>query len=175
MWRDEYAAVTVGTVEPDAMSDLIELALDRIQDAQFLSTVGFRDADPSWLRASLRRRLIADAAAGKYVHQLHHYPTTIGEWHLPEHNTLPIRPCLLGEFPTGQGHTTTPSNVTWEDDHLEEDNPRTFLRRRLELIERYGYPMALLWCSQASLADPRSQWTKPHRRQVAAFLAGAPY
>ena len=152
---------------PDEMCDLLEISLDLIQDAQFLATIGFKEENPSWLRPSFRSRLQRDAGRRTYVHQLHHYPTTIDDWELPDHATLPIKPCIVGEFPSGQAATA--ANARWDDDGLAEDDENSYLRRRLELIERKRYPMALIWSATHNPRDPRSQWTANQQRQVRQF------
>lgn len=155
-------------VADEDMCAFLQASVRHINAAGFVATIGFKEASPSWLSQELRNELIELGEAGKYIHQLHHYPTAIAEWTLPPHATLPIRPCIVGEFPTAQGGTA--GNLRWRDGGLRrsEKDPDRYLSGRISHIKNLGYPGALLWSARAT--DARSQWTKRQQQQLARWL-----
>ena len=161
------------TVAPEAMARFLDRALDRILDAGFRATIGFKQADPRWLPAPLRARLQRLGRASRYVHQLHYYPSLHEPTPLPAHDTLPIRPCVVGEMPTARGRWLDPFFMRWLDGGparwRRETDPDAYLRQRLELVDRLrGYPGAWLWSARGE--DGASRWGPAQRAQVRAHL-----
>ncbi len=152
------------------MCAFLERAVERIVDAGFVATIGFKDACAKWMSRSLRKRLRAWAANGQYVHQLHHYPSLLDPTRLPRHDSLDIQPCIVGEFATRR-HGLGLRGMRWLDDcHvLRGGDPEQYLLRRLEIIERAGYAGALAWSARGK--DPMSDWSPSTRAQVRRFIA----
>lgn len=150
------------------MNSLLRRGVNTIVDHGFTATIGFKEAAPKWVGDPLWKTLKEGARDGHYLHQLHHYPTILGDRRLSPHQTSPIKPCIVGEFPTAAGNGL--SNVRWRDRALrdsERDDAR-YLQERLGWIEQQGYPGALLWAARAT--DNRSAWTLPQQEQTAAYL-----
>lgn len=159
-----------GRVPSEWMGRLLSLASRRIAEAGQLATVGFCDADPRWLPRRDRRELMRLAARGSYVHQLHHYPGAHRPRRLSPHAELPIRPCVVGEMPTSLGTWGPSHNMRWKDPGLAEANPRRFLRERLELVRRLGYPGAFVWALNSE--DGATSWREEQGAQIRAFADG---
>ena len=164
--RDGRATIMPKLVDARSMNVLLSRALERIIAAGFVSTVGFKQADPPWLGPRLRAQLKDWGASGRYVHQLHYYPSLHEPRRLPHHDSLPYRPCWLGEMPTAQGRWLDPFHMRWLDGWAwwREADPTRYLARRLEIVKARGYPAALLW--SATSDDPASAWTELQRRQL---------
>lgn len=140
------------TVPADMMSAFLERSLRRITDAGFVSSVGFKKADPTWVSPSLRDFMVQRAATGEYLHQVHHYPSLYEPGRLKPHASLPIQPCIVGEMATIQGKPLGLHIAWWRErlgDIRRAGKANEYLRRRLEIIEELGYPMALLWSVQS--------------------------
>ena len=107
---------------------------------------------------------------GRYLHQVHHYPSLYEPGRLPHHDDLPITPCIVGEMPTIQG-SPFGLHIAWWREHLRTihraADPGEFLARRLEIVESLGYPMALLWSARSR--DIATDWSDDVRAQVARF------
>ena len=140
------------TVPADMMSEFLERSLRRINAADFVSSVGFKKANPTWVSASLRDFMVTRAAAGEYLHQVHHYPSLYEPARLKPHASLPIQPCIVGEMATIQGKPLG-LHIAWWRERLRDirraGQSDEYLRRRLEIVEELGYPMALLWSAQS--------------------------
>lgn len=136
------------TVPAAMMSEFLERSLRRITSAGFVSSVGFKKADPTWVSPSLRDFMATRAAAGEYLHQVHHYPSLYEPGRLKPHASLPIQPCIVGEMATIRGKPLG-LHIAWWRERLRDihraGQADQYLRRRLEIIEELGYPMALLW------------------------------
>jgi len=170
--RPSYGWVpSLHTVEPAEMCALIERGVQRILDAGFVATVGFADDAPSWLAPGLVETLRAHAAAGRYVHQRHHYPTVIADHSLPRHDGRLITPCMLGEMPSAQASSA--SNIRWRDRELRttERDPDRYLAARLDLAKSHGYPVALIWSARSG--DERRTWDRAQKDQVRRYLRGS--
>jgi hypothetical protein len=154
-------------VRPRAMSRFLLLGVRRIVEAGFVATVGFFDPDPPWLAASTRRELVRLGASGAYVHQLHHYPGRHHARRLRPHATLPIRPCIVGEFASAQGTPFVSEHMHWEGPGLREGDRERYLEARLSFIERLGYGGAFVWGYHSS--DGASEWGEGQARQLGAF------
>jgi len=172
--RDGKLSIMPKTVPRQAMCALLEQAVDRIVDAGFLSSIGFKIGNPRWVPRPLMRKLGRLGDEGRYVHQLHHYPSLYEPWPLPRYEQLPVRPCLVGEFPTVQAPLFGLHKMAWPEGvtHLRhEQDPERYLRARLELIERRGYDGALLWGGRST--DGMTAWGEPQKAQVASYSSGA--
>jgi hypothetical protein len=158
------------TVDAGAMNELLAEGVERIEASGFCATIGFSNARPKWMTARFERMLRDRAARGTYVHQLHHYPTLHAHRTLAAHRDLPIRPCLVGEFPTAIAKG--PENARWLDRELAstEADASRYLEARLELIRTRGYPGALLWSAHSS--DTRKAFGEEERRQAERFCDG---
>lgn len=158
------------TVSAPMMSRFLERGVARIVQRGLRASIGFKLADPAWLEPAVRRRLTALGERGDYVHQVHHYPSLYEPWRLRPHDTLPIRPCIVGEMPTKQAKALGVSHGWWRerlgDIHRAAD-PDAFLERRLEIAESLGYPLALLWAAKSG--DEMTAWTPRERAQVGRF------
>jgi len=99
---------------------------------------------------------------------------------------------MLGEFPAGspmlrqqaladegskkrEDETEMgPPVFLWPDAGLAERDPQTYLRRRLELIERQGYRYALLWRAKNDPTSCRAVWEATQQEQVKKHLLCLP-
>ena len=161
------------SVTAEQMCGLLREGVRRIVRRGFRATVGFADDRPKWLTRALFDELGRHAADGTYIHQRHHYPTLLHHRTLPAHSTMAIQPCFLGEVPTAIGGNSW-MNARWQDPEVRSSERRThtYLRERMRLIERRGYPAALLWSAHSD--DPRKRWDSESASQVASFQhAGA--
>jgi hypothetical protein len=168
--RVDYGILpTLHWVPSTDMSRFLLEAVDRVRAAGFVASVGFGRSDLHWLSPGVRERFTDWADQGTYVHQVHHYPTFYSDYRLEDHAALPIRPCLLGEMPTGPGGT--PSNLRWRDPELRmtERDPHRYLEARLELAQQRAYPAALLWACHST--DSRSAFGPDQQAQVRRFAA----
>ena len=158
------------TVPAPMMNALLHDAVGRIVEAGFVSSIGFKQADPKWISARLRHRLVKFADEGKYLHQVHHYPSLYEPGTLRPHKDLPIRPCIVGEMATIQG-SPAGLHIAWWRERLRDlrraADPHQYLRRRLEIVEALGYPMALLWSARSR--DMATDFGENVRRQIADF------
>jgi hypothetical protein len=174
------------TVQDYQMDALLFSATRRIERAGFVATTGFKVARPSWLQPYLWDYLRELAESGRYVHQLHHYPTLLSERTLPLARQSPILPVLVAEFPTSDAWSL--QNAPWADRGLSEHLPRLYLERRLELIRDSGYAGALLWATEPAwlqerrvksggpyTMDSRTLWSERQRAQVRNFSAERKY
>lgn len=166
-FRDGRPTIMPKMVAARSMGVLLQRALERIIDAGFVSTVGFKQADPAWLGPRLRARLKDWGRSGRYVHQLHYYPSLHEPRRLPAHDSLPYQPCWVGEMPTAHGRWLDPFHMRWLDGWAwwREADPAGYLARRIEIVEARGYPAALLW--SACSDDPASAWNEAQKRQAA--------
>lgn len=167
-------AIMPKTVPRDAMARFLERGVDRITKAGLLASVGTKQADPRWMPPSLRAKLARLGAEGRYVHQLHHYPSPYEPARLPDHESLPIRPCLVGELPTAQARPLGLHAWCWPEGlahYRAELDPARYLEARLRLIEARGYPAALVWGAHST--DGMSAWGPNQQAQVARYV-GAP-
>ncbi|MBC7172695.1 MAG: hypothetical protein H5U40_09725, partial [Polyangiaceae bacterium] len=167
--RNPFGFFGRGSIGPAAMGRFLVLGARRIAEAGFLATIGFTDAEPSWLARRERDELARLGASGAYVHQLHHYPGTHRPRRLRPHAELPIRPCIVGELPSSLG-TWGPSNhMRWEDAGLAETAADRFLIERLALIERLGYPGAFVWGLHSR--DGATSWSEGQESQIRQLVA----
>ena len=169
---ENYGRVpTMHLVSGAEMSQLIEKGVSRIVHAGYLSSVGFHQPQARWLTQTCLQKLKDLAAEGKYIHQVHHYPTFLSRDTIPDHDTLPIKPCLLGEFPTAQGGGDL-SNVPFYDRALRqtEKDPAAYLKARLTYIKQQGYHGAFPWAARSN--DPRSAFGQSQRQQLSEFSQG---
>lgn len=164
--HDGRATIMPKLVAARSMNIFLERALSRIVDSGFVSTVGFKQANPRWLGPRLRERLLDWGRSGRYVHQLHYYPSLHEPRRLPKHDSLPFKPCWIGEMPTAQGRWLDPFHMRWLDGWAwwNEANPSRYLRRRLEIIRGRRYPAALLWSARSD--DSASAWNATQQRQL---------
>jgi hypothetical protein len=147
----------------EALATLLVEGARRVARRDLRATVGFVSADVPWLPASARVTLARLAARGAYVHQLHHYPRR-REQHLPPADASPIHPVWVGELATSRERP-------WGDPGLAEDDPSSFLARRIELVKERGYDGALVWARHASDAQVRwDQSTTSQLRRAAERL-----
>ena len=154
------------TVPARSMSVFLERAVETIVRHGFVATIGFKQADPSWIGRRLRAKLRLLSTQGKYVHQLHYYPSLHEPSFLPDHAKLPLQPCLVGEMPTAHGKWLGLHHMRWLDEGnlCAHGNPARYLQERIELIKRKGYPGALLWSGNST--DKASAWTPSQWNQV---------
>ena len=150
------------------MESFILKGIRRIANAGLRGTVGFHSSDVPWMSTEGIAELQSHAKRGHYIHQHHHYPVAYGRHTLPHANTSPIRPCLLGEFPTAMG-TPSIENIRWRDKLLREteSHPDGYLQARLSLIEEYGYDGAMFWGINST--DNRSSFNATQQKQIRAF------
>ncbi|MGE0791271.1 MAG: hypothetical protein AB7S26_36695 [Sandaracinaceae bacterium] len=141
-----------------ALSDFLVEGARRIAARGLLATIGFLDADPSWLPPSAKMTLRRLAERGAYRHQTHHYPSVTGRARLPHASEAISRPCWVGELATSR-------HGAWKELGREEQG--TFLERRLALVRDRGYEGALLWAYRAE--DPHVDWSDSVRAQVRRF------
>ena len=139
-------------VDEEEMKEFIREGIGRINDAGFLSTVGF--ADPATLGRWDSPRL------GITLHQIHYYPGDP----LPRHVYDPRWPVIVGEFATAR-HRPWPELGTRQD-----------LRSRLAHLEAKGYPVAFLWAADTwnrESEEPHAvDWGEANQQAVARFLRG---
>lgn len=161
------------TVSAHAMSALIEDAVDRIVDAGLVATVGFKQHAPRWLRASTGERLASLARQGRYLHQLHYYPSLHEPLPLPPASRSPYGPIVVGEMPLAPGRWLDPFFMRWLDGGPTrwaiEADPHRYLEQRLELVASRGYAGAWLWSAHGT--DAASAWGPSQRAQVRRFVA----
>ena len=175
------------SVEPWEMDAFLFLAARRIMHAGFTATVGFKHAGPAWVQPYLWTFLESAASRGAYLHQLHHYPTLLGERTLPEPRAR-MPGTLVGEFPTSDVWAPL-YNYRWADPGLAERDPERYLEARLTLMRERGYGGAFLWNTEPAWIkarrasrggklepDPRVRWEARQQAQVARFTRtlGAP-
>ncbi len=177
------------------MNLLLASAIERIVQSGACATVGFKQLAPAWLAPQTVRLMQNQASQGRYVHQLHHYPTLVTDRKLPPVSASPIRPCIVGEFPSAQGSrfggllsgSLHPTNWVFGDREARdsERDPHAYLRGRLSLIQQRGYDGAFVWATppawlqrRDSLArgnrpssDVRVTWGDRQREQVRAFAS----
>ena len=113
-------------------------------------------------------------ASGRYLHQVHHYPSLYEPWLLRPERSLPIRPCIVGEMPTKQAEPLGVGHGWWHErlrDIRRAADPDQFLQRRLEICEERGYPLALVWAAKSG--DTMTDWSPRTRAQVGRFARGA--
>jgi hypothetical protein len=174
------------TVEPWEMDAFIFLATRRIIQAGYRATVGFKQANPSWVQPYLWTYLRSAAARGEYLHQLHHYPTLISDRRLAPAESSDIQAVCVGEFPTSDEQAPL-HNYAWADPGLREHDPGEYLFRRLMHIKEQGYAGAFLWDTEPEWIkarrvknggelepDPRVRWTTRQREQVLRFTQSLP-
>lgn len=169
--RGRWLEVMPKTVPREAMACFLERAVDRIVAAGLLATIGTKQARVRWLPPKVRQKLARLGAEGRYVHQLHHYPSPYEPALLPAHDTLPIRPCLVGEMPTTQARPLGLHAWCWPEGlahYRAELDPARYLEARLRLIEARGYPGALLWGAHST--DEMSAWGPSQKAQIARYL-----
>ncbi len=157
------------TVPGEAMSALLAEGVERVLRRGLVATIGFKEANPGWLSAGLRRRLAALGRGGRYIHQLHHYPSPHELRRLPAHERLPFQPCWVGELPTAIAWPPTPHAIPWPDEPRtlgEARDPERYLARRLRIIRARGYPGALLWGARST--EGLSAWGPAQWRQCLA-------
>ena len=162
------------TVRADAMALFLERAVDRITRAGFVASIGTKLGHSAWLPRATVHKLSRLGREGRYLHQLHHYPSPYEPWRLPEHARLPIRPCLVGEFPTARGKPLGLHQWCWPEGishYAAELDPARYLEARLRLIEAKGYPGALLWGGRSQ--DGMSAWGDAQRAQVARYTSSS--
>ena len=161
------------TVSALAMSVLIEEAVNRVVDAGLVSTVGFKQSTPRWLSPSAARWLEALARQGRYLHQLHYYPSLHEPAPLPSASRSPYAPVVVGEMPIAQGRWLDPFFMRWLDggpmSWAVEADPHRYLEQRLELVASRGYAGAWLWSAHGT--DAASAWGPSQRAQVRRFVA----
>ena len=159
------------TVAAAAMERLLRAGVRRVRAHGLVASIGFKQADPRWISSAFGRELREAGAAGEYLHQLHYYPSLYEPGRLPRHETLPIQPCIVGELPTRRFPLLGPRAMAWLDEprrlqaHLD---PQRYLGERLALIERRGFPAALLWSRESD--DEMCAWGPAQRRQVGSFV-----
>lgn len=154
----------------------------KVLDAGYDHSIGFKQFNPSWLDSGLRKALIADGP--KYWHQGHHYPTIdragLADATFDTDRTLDPRPtqfqhCLVGEFPTRRGGNNM-DNEPWDDPEVRasEQDDAQYLRGRWSLIRDRGYDGGLLWCARKKPTDTRTQWDANTQRQTRDFALAKP-
>jgi len=131
--------------------------VERITAAKQRASIGFYDGQASWIGQDLMRVLQNSSQQGQYLHQHHCYPRW-GNLTLPPHDTMPIKPCMLGEFPTSAAGIYT----------LARWIRQPSLQERLMWIDSQGYPVTLLWSVNAK--DKFSCWTPQIEAQVLKFV-----
>lgn len=150
------------------LSAFLLQGVERIVGAGFLSTIGFKLADPSWLDPSVRKRLIELGQSGHYLHQVHHYPSIYEPWKLKPHEELPITPCLVGEMPTTFG-TPLGVHIAWWRERVRDlqraGRKSQYLQRRIEICQELAYHGVLLWSLLSN--DLASELGPSQRRQIA--------
>lgn len=163
------------SVSPRAMSAFLVEGVHRVCDAGLVATVGFKPLRSRWLdpdAAALFDRL---AAEGRFVHQLHHYPSLHELAPLPPARRSPRTPVVVGEMPLAQGRWLDPRFMRWLDGGparwAAEADPQRYLESRLELVRDRGYAGAWLWSAHAT--DAASGYGPAQRAQVRRFLARA--
>lgn len=158
------------TVLASMMSEFLERAVRRIVARGHRASVGFKQAKPSWLSVSCRQLLQSLGREGRYVHQVHHYPSLYEPGLLAPHASLPIQPCIVGEMPTIMGRALG-LHIAWWRERLRDigraSDPDEHLLRRLQIVEELGYPMALLWSAQST--DVATDWSVRVQSQVARY------
>lgn len=159
-------------VRKEAMAAFLQAGLRRLSRRGFLGSIGFKQAAPRWLGPEAMAELRRAGAEGRYLHQLHHYPSPYEPQRLPPHDSLPIQPCIVGEFPTAYAGLGAANLFHWgwpeSLGHLLREQRRgDYLRARLRCIEDLGYPGALLWAGRSG--DPMCAWTPEVQAQVAAY------
>jgi hypothetical protein len=130
--------------DPVALSAFLADGAQRIARRDFLATIGFNRADPTWLAPDARRALERLAERGRYLHQVHFYAKEGRRSRLPHVDHSAIVPCLVGELPTAQAER-------WADPELwdTEADPDRYLEARVALVRDRGYCGALLWSERA--------------------------
>jgi hypothetical protein len=137
-------------VEEGAMHAFVLEASAAIRAAGFSPTVGFA-----------RGETIARARLGGGTSQLHHYAGGRRRLQAPD----PARPAILGEL------ATATASDPWPD--LSAHSQGLF--ERLELAERQGYPLALLWSALPLVSpdsDRHSRWDAEVEREITRFTRG---
>ena len=166
-FRGWKVRVTPKTVSAAMMSRFLERGVQRILDRDLKATIGFKLARPRWVDDGLYAQLARWGSAGKYLHQIHHYPSLYEPWPLPRHERLPIRPCIVGEMPTKQARLIGLRHGYWWErprDIARAASEQEYLIRRLEIVEERGYPMALLWSANAT--DGMTDWSSTVQAQL---------
>ena len=138
-------------VEEGAMRAFVLEASAAIREAGFSPTVGFA-----------QRETLSRARLGGEGSQVHHYAG--GRRRLAPAD--PAQPAILGELATAT--TSDP----WPDLPAHAQG----LFARLQLAERRGYPLALLWSALQLVsgdADRHSRWDAEVEREIARFTRGA--
>ena len=153
-----------GWIDDDVLSQVLMDGVRRISARGFRASIGFIDHRPAWLSPYARAALRRLAGDGRYVHQMHHYPSVTKLPALPPVERSFVRPCIVGELPTSRAHR-------WDEPHLAEDDEGRYLERRLERVRELGYEAALLWAYRAT--DPHVRWDEVTRAQVRRVAARA--
>ena len=152
-------------VDAHALQSFLVEGARRVARRDLRATIGFASARPAWLAPSERTTLRRLAERGAYVHQLHHYPKDIGARTVPHARESAVLPCWIGELPTARSDR-------WNDRDLAEDDPESYLARRIELAIDLGYEGALLWSRHAT--DRHTRWDDTTRSQVRRVARGLP-
>jgi hypothetical protein len=140
------------TVSLEAMRAFLRAGASRVNDAGFLSTVGFAKHQTlrEWDSAGLSLTL----------HQFHYYAEPEI---LPVHNFDSRWPLILGEFATAP-------HRPWRELGGSQD-----VLSRLRLVQRKGYPVTFLWSknrAEESAPEPAVSWSPETRALVARFCKG---
>jgi len=163
------------TVTANEMSHLISNATLRIYRAGFRSTVGFVQHDPSWLPADLVQGLRTMASADNYIHQFHYYRSRLMSDPIPPHDSVMIKPCIVGEFQTRMGYEWDENveGLKWVNDGAAEDEPDGYLYARLGVLDRVlEYPAVFFWGKNSR--DSFTTWRDSQKIQIMRYMQGRP-
>ncbi|HNN94082.1 MAG TPA: hypothetical protein PKI03_17515 [Pseudomonadota bacterium] len=139
------------TVSHEAMRAFIRSGARRINEAGFLSTVGFayHDSVRGWDSAGL----------GLTLHQFHYYGEPA---HIPAHDFDPRWPLIVGEIATAP-HRPWP-----------ELGPHQDVASRLRLLAQKGYPATFLWSAnrqeETSAVPPAVDFCAENRTRMRDYI-----
>ncbi|MCB9615339.1 MAG: hypothetical protein H6722_23135 [Sandaracinus sp.] len=161
------------TVTPHAMCTFLGEAVRRIDAAGLPATIGFKQLRPKWLTAELRRTLGELAARGRFLHQVHYYPSLHEPLPLPPASRSPFPRVVVGEMPIAHGRWLDPFFMRWPDGGpsrwAREADSQRYLQSRLELVAERGYDAAWLWSAHGT--DAASGYGPSQRAQIRRFVA----
>jgi hypothetical protein len=146
----------IQVVTEDELRAFLRAAVDLVNGAGFISTIGFRTRETIHNWNDLHVRL----------HQFHYYPKGLlfgrGD-PLPRHTFSQSGQCIIGEIATRVDLLPAwPDHPNWSDGPLDNR-----IYNRLSLIERLGYPAVFLYAAKP--ADPDAwYWTRWFRGQHVA-------
>lgn len=154
------------TVSEDHMKVFLNEAVNKINTAGFISTVGYR-----------RLRTISYwNIPNVQLHQFHYYPnpgadptTNPNGYKLEAHKFSPEYPCIIGEFGCSRNEITSGDNKVFHWPDLPDNDQDQGVYERLKLIESKKYPCALVWSKNAS--DNHSKWDSVSQNGVKRYTS----